>query len=187
MRSWSPAVFIGYNSLNFDETLLRQAFYQNLKPIYLTNTSRNTRADALRLVQAARVYAPSSIIVPTAASGRPTLKLDALAPANGFNHVNAHDALGDVEATIFIARLIRERAPDIWDALMPLAAKPAVVERVLSSEILSLTEYFMGKPHSWLVVGCGQTPSTTPSGAFSICVTIRLIILICPLSSSSRL
>src|SRR5258708_411795 len=92
LRSWSPAVFIGYNSLNFDETLLRQAFYQNLKPTYLTNTNRNTRADVLRLVQAACVYAPNSIIVPTAESGRPTLRLDALAPANGFNHANAHDA-----------------------------------------------------------------------------------------------
>lgn len=158
MRSWSPAVFIGYNSLNFDETLLRQAFYQNLKPIYLTNTNRNTRADALRLAQAAYVYAPNNIVVPTAKSGRPTLKLDALAPANGFNHENAHDALADVEATIFIARLIKERTPEIWATLMPLAAKPAVIERTLSHEILSLTEYFMGKPYSWLVVGCGQNP-----------------------------
>ena len=41
---------------------------------------------------------------------------------------------------------------------MPLAAEPAVIERTFSSEILSLTEYFMGKPYSWLVVGCGQNP-----------------------------
>ena len=65
LEPWSPAVFIGYNSLSFDETLLRQAFFQNLKPIYLTNTNCNTRADVLRLVQAASVYAPDSIIVPT--------------------------------------------------------------------------------------------------------------------------
>jgi exodeoxyribonuclease I len=158
LRSWSPAVFIGYNSLHFDETLLRQAFYQNLKPIYLTNTNRNLRADALRLVQAASVYAPDSVIVPTADTGRRTLKLDALAPANGFNHANAHDAMGDVEATIFIARLVKERAPKIWDALMSMAAKPAVIARTLSGEIFSLTDFFMGKPHSWLVTGCGQNP-----------------------------
>jgi exodeoxyribonuclease-1 len=72
LRSWSPAVFIGYNSLSFDETLLRQAFYQNLNPVYLTNTNHNSRADVLRLVQAASVYAPDSIIVPTAESGKPT-------------------------------------------------------------------------------------------------------------------
>jgi exodeoxyribonuclease I len=158
LRSWSPAAFIGYNSLSFDETLLRQAFYQNLKPIYLTNTNRSTRGDVLRLVQATRVYAPDCIIVPTADSGRPTLRLDALAPANGFNHANAHDAMGDVEATIFMARLIKQRASEIWGTLLPLAAKPAVIERTMSREILSHTEFFMGKPHSWLVVGCGQNP-----------------------------
>jgi exodeoxyribonuclease-1 len=103
LRSWSPAVFIGYNSLDFDEPLLRQAFFQTLKPVYLTNTNRNTRADVVRLVQAASVHAPDSIIVPASASGRPTRRLDTIAPANGFNHENAHDALADVEATIFMS------------------------------------------------------------------------------------
>jgi hypothetical protein len=74
------------NSLEFDERLLRQTFYQNLKPVYLTNTNRNTRADALRLVQAATVYVPDSIIVPVIGEGRQTRRLDAIARANGFNH-----------------------------------------------------------------------------------------------------
>jgi exodeoxyribonuclease I len=158
LRTWSPAIFIGYNSLAFDEMLLRQAFFQNLKPIYLTNTNRNTRGDVLRLVQAASVYAPDSVIVPTADSGKPTRRLDAIAPANGFNQHTAHDALGDVEATIFVARLVKQRAPEIWAALMPLAAKPAVIKRALSSEVLSLTDFYKGMPYSWLVVGCGQNP-----------------------------
>ena len=158
LEPWSPAVFIGYNSLSFDETLLRKAFFQNLKPIYLTNTNRNTRADVLRLVQAASVYAPDSIIVPTTDSGKPTRRLDAIAPANGFDKHNAHDALGDVEATIFMARLIKQRAPEIWAALMPLAAKSTVIERALSNEVLSLTDFYRGVPHSWLVIGCGQNP-----------------------------
>jgi len=34
-----------------------------------------------------------------------------------------HDALGDVKATIFMARLVKQRAPAIWNALMPMAAK----------------------------------------------------------------
>jgi exodeoxyribonuclease-1 len=158
LRSWSPAVFIGYNSLGFDETLLRQAFYQNLKPTYLTNTNGNARADALRLVQAASIYAPHSIIVPLTEEGRPTRRLDTIAPANGYNDHDAHDALGDVEATIYMARLVKQRAPHIWDALMPLATKPAVIQRALSGQLLSLTEFFKGKPYSWLVVGCGQNP-----------------------------
>src|SRR5262249_21658862 len=129
--AWSPATFIGYNSLNFDEVLLRQAFYQNLKPVYLTNTNRNTRADALRVVQAVNIYAPDSIVVPLTDDGRPTRRLEAIASANGFNEHNAHDALGDVEATIFVARLVKQRAPAVWNALMPMAAKPAVIRRAL--------------------------------------------------------
>ena len=31
-KKWSPAIWIGYNSINFDEAFLRQMFYQNLQP-----------------------------------------------------------------------------------------------------------------------------------------------------------
>ena len=138
LRSWSPAVFIGYNSLGFDETLLRQAFFQNLKPVYLTNTNRNTRADTLRLVQAASIYAAGTIVIPVTEDGRLTRRLEAIAPANGFNGHNAHDALGDVEATIYMARLVKQRAPEIWNTMMPLAAKPRVIQRVLSGKFYRL-------------------------------------------------
>ena len=78
-----PATFIGYNSMRFDEELLRQAFYQNLHPPYLTNTGGSTRADALQLVRAAVFLYPGSIIVPMSEKGRPSFRLDMLAPANG--------------------------------------------------------------------------------------------------------
>jgi len=29
---WSPATWTGFNSIHFDEEMLRQAFYQNLQP-----------------------------------------------------------------------------------------------------------------------------------------------------------
>src|ERR1700687_3266619 len=158
LRSWSPAVFIGYNSLGFDEVLLRQAFFQNLKPIYLTNPNHNTRADTYRLIQAACIYAHDSIIVPVTSEGRLTRRLDAIAPANGFNQHNAHDALGDVEATIYMARLIRQRAAKMWAAMMQLSSKAGSIQRAMSGQILSLTEFYHGKPYSWPVVGCGQNP-----------------------------
>src|SRR5262245_43951264 len=92
LERWSPATFVGYNSISFDEKLLRQAFYQNLKPIYLTNTQGNKRADILRLVDAAIVCAPNSIAVPLSEKRRVTRRLDKLAPINGFDHAHAHDA-----------------------------------------------------------------------------------------------
>jgi exodeoxyribonuclease I len=57
LHLWSPALFMGYNSLVFDEHFLRQALYQTLHPPYLTNTNGNSRSDVLRMLQAACVYA----------------------------------------------------------------------------------------------------------------------------------
>jgi exodeoxyribonuclease-1 len=161
LRKWSPATFIGYNTLSYDEPLLRQAFYQTLQPVYLTNTGGNRRADVLRLAQATAVLAPDAMVVPISDKGKPTLKLDMLAPANGFAHENAHDALADVEATIFMARLIRDRAPAIWNALMPLTGKAEVISRALSEGPQCLIEYHMGRPAARAVVGCGQSPDNS--------------------------
>lgn len=158
LRAWSPAIFTGNNTLSFDEPLMRQVLYQTLQPIYLTNTNGNQRADVMRLVQATVTLLPNAIAVPLSEKGRPSLKLDMLAHANGFAHDNAHDAQADVEATIYMARLIRDRAPSVWDSLMLLVDKSEVQARVLSGRPLCLVEYHMGRSKVLPVVGCGQSP-----------------------------
>jgi len=110
LDSWSPATIVGYNSISFDEELLRSAFYQSLLPIYLTNTSGNSRFDILNLARAVHAFAPDTLNWPINEKGKVSFKLDQLAPANGFNHDNAHEAMSDVEATIYVAKLIRDRA-----------------------------------------------------------------------------
>jgi exodeoxyribonuclease I len=169
LRAWSPAIFTGYNTLSFDEPLLRQAFYQTLQPVYLTNTGGNQRADVLRLAQATAALAPNTMAVPISAKGKPTLRLDTLAPANGFAHENAHDALADVEATIYMARLIRDRAPALWSSLLPLVDKGEVAARLRSSKPKCIVEYHMGVPSVRAVVGCGHHPKNpTMQAAFDL-------------------
>jgi exodeoxyribonuclease I len=169
LNAWSPAVFVGYNTLAFDEPLLRQAFFQTLQPIYLTNTNGNKRADVLRLVHTAAVLMPNAIAVPLSDKGKQSFRLDGLAPANGFAHENAHDALADVEATIYMARLVCERAPSVWNALMPLVDKQEVTARVLSDRPNCLVEFFYGQPSVRPVVGCGQSiDNPTMLGVFDL-------------------
>ena len=110
LEEWSPALFIGHNSISFDEHLLRQALYQTLHPPYLTNTHGNGRLDSLAVLRAASFLEPAVLTVPAGEKGRPTFSLDRLAPANGFAHEAAHDAMGDTEATLYLCRLVRERA-----------------------------------------------------------------------------
>ena len=159
--AWSPAVFAGYNSLEFDEDLLRQAFYQSLLPTYLTNTNGNSRLDIMRLALAANEFQPGQIDIPRRADGTAIFKLDRLAPANGFSHPHAHDALADVEATIFLARLIRERVPWLWDHLLKMGVKAEAVRNALSAPVRLYTDFPYNRPNHWLVSAIAADPENS--------------------------
>ena len=162
LLEWSPATFIGYNSISFDEPLLRQAFYQSLYPTYLTNTNGNRRLDALKVVQAASVFAPDALNIPESAKGRQVFKLDQCAPANGFDHANAHDALADVLATVHLCQLVAQRAPEFWQSLLTSSAKASATSFIQDNEVFCFTEFYYGRGYPMLVTSIG----TGDSGSF---------------------
>lgn len=157
LLDWSPAIFVGHNSIAFDEHFLRQSLYQSLQPPYLTNTSGNCRSDSLRIIQAAVALEPGCIEVPTV-NGKRSFKLDQLAPANGFEHSNAHDALADVEATIAVCRLLLERVPEVWSNLCRVSQKQAALDFIASEETICLVETYYGNTYAWIVAPLGRNP-----------------------------
>ncbi|HEY4809171.1 MAG TPA: exonuclease domain-containing protein [Roseiarcus sp.] len=164
LADWSPSIFLGYNSMSFDEELLRQTFYQTLQPIYVTNTNGNTRGDILSLVNASMVVAPTALTIPIGTSGKQTRKLDTLAPANGYAHPKAHDALADVEATIFLAKVIRGAAPAVWEEFIRLRSKPAVIARLSERGPFYQTEFYGTTPAVIPLTGCGTAPGADSLG-----------------------
>lgn len=158
LEEWSPAVFIGYNSIGFDEHLLRQALYQTLHGPYLTNTNGNCRTDSLRIVRAVERFAPGVLAIPTDERGKPVFKLDQLAPANGFDHGAAHDAMADVEATIYLCQLLAERVPGYWSSFVRYAQKAAATEFAFEEDVFSFTDIYFGTLYSFLVTGIGVNP-----------------------------
>ena len=59
---WSPAIFIGYNTIGFDEEFLRRSYFKSLIPeIYQTNTGGNKRLDILNVARGAHFYDKNSI------------------------------------------------------------------------------------------------------------------------------
>ena len=97
-NDWSPAIFIGYNSIDFDEEFLRKTLFKSLHNPYLTQLNGNKRADILSMVRSASLFFPEAIKFSNNEKGNPILKLDQIGPLNNINHL-AHDALGDVIAT----------------------------------------------------------------------------------------
>lgn len=166
LLAWSPALFVAYNSYRFDEHLLRQALYQTLHPCFLTNTGGNVRTDVMRMVQASAIYVPDALAIPADQLGVPSFALARVARANGWLHINAHDAMADAEATIHLCRLIQHRAPDVWSAFMRLSQKAAVLECLGDERVLSLSAIYGSRTYSWLVTALG--PSTANSSEFYV-------------------
>jgi exodeoxyribonuclease-1 len=156
LESWSPALFLGWNSIEFDEKLVRQALYKTLHNPYLTNRAGNSRSDVMRIAQACSLFAANALEFPADDKGQKVFKLDRIAPANGFKHDLAHDAMGDVEATIFLCRRLLKKAPHIWSSFMRFSTKAAVVDYITDERVFCVSDFFFGRPHSCLVTTIGQ-------------------------------
>jgi len=136
--SWGPSVFVGYNSINFDEEILRKSFYRALLPEFLTNTPNNSRADAWLMMVSVANHHPGLLNIGTKMDGSPSFRLVDIARANGISLQRAHNAMSDVKATYELCKLIEEKAPERWSDFMQLSRKPAAQSFLESEEMFCL-------------------------------------------------
>ena len=151
LGSWCPTLFLGFNSLSFDEEFLRQAFYQCLYTPYLTNTQGNARADVLNLCRITAALRPKVIKPAIDENGRTVFKLKALAEANGITVPLSHDAMADVSTTLALCRIIRNDAPEIWSQFLRFSQK-ASVESFITEEDAFLISETIGNRHQTRIV-----------------------------------
>jgi exodeoxyribonuclease-1 len=120
---------VGYNTIRFDDEVSRYTLYRNFydpyEREYKNGNSRWDIIDMLRLTYALR---PEGINWPMREDGLPSFKLESLTEANGIGHASAHDALSDVEATIAVARMVKEKQPKLFEHVLALRSKQAVAK-----------------------------------------------------------
>lgn len=120
----------GWNSLGYDDEIVRFAAWRNLLPPYEREYKRgNARFDLLVAFRFAWATGRrDGIEWPTYEDGSVSLSLGDLAAANGIEDhaATAHDALADVRATIELARLLRRTQPKLWDYAFGLRRKQEV-------------------------------------------------------------
>ncbi len=144
-------VSIGYNSLGFDDEINRFLFWRNfLDPYRHSWQAGCSRWDLLPVVVALwALQAEDRLAWPLREDGTPSFKLPDLSRANHLVHEHAHDALSDVEATIGLARLLREREPRLWAWAFENRGKEKVREA-------------LGKgPVVWVSLRLGRTKACT--------------------------
>ncbi|MDC0525224.1 exonuclease domain-containing protein [Pelagibacteraceae bacterium] len=151
LKRWGKATYIGFNSIEFDEEFLRCTLFQTLEYPYITSTNGNTRGDILSLARAANLYYPKTLKNPINTKGNAVYKLDQMAPMNGIEHGDAaHSAIGDVIATIGIAKLISKKAPNVWKASMLTMDKTQSLELIKKELLFCTNEYFYGKSRPYV-------------------------------------
>ena len=158
LKKWGKATFIGYNSIDFDEEFLRNTLFQTLEYAYLTSTNGNKRGDLLNLARAANLYYPNTLKNSISDKGNAVYKLDQMAPLNGIEHGDAHSAIGDVIATLGIAKIIAKKAPSVWKASLCTTNKEETLKIIKNELYFCTNEYFYGKSRPYVQAYVCQHP-----------------------------
>lgn len=117
----------GYNVIRFDDEFVRHLCWRQLLDPYAREWQHgNQRFDLLDVTRLCHALRPEGIHWPLREDGQTSFRLEHLASANGLPQHHAHDALSDVEATIALARLLRERQPRLYAWARRMADKSQV-------------------------------------------------------------
>ena len=149
-KKWSPAIFLGWSNIGFDDEMIRKEFFRGIRYPYLTNSAPNKRHDGLNIARGA--YAIDSSILKTEINkkGNAVMKLESLARNNGFESSGAHSAIFDAELTTKILGLIKKKQPQTWDALLKTGNRYETEIIIKKENIKTLNEYFYGKSRLYL-------------------------------------
>nr|MDQ3094170.1 exodeoxyribonuclease I [bacterium] len=124
-------IFVGYNSIRFDDKFMSYSNYRSLRDPYdwywRDNRSRWDLLDPIRMMRALR---PDGLEWPFASDGKPTVSLSSMTAVNGIEHSNAHDALADIEALIELAQKFNSSQPKLFKYLLENRGKKQVAEIV---------------------------------------------------------
>lgn len=147
-------IITGFNNARFDDEFIRTTLWRNFYDPYewqwQDGRSRWDLMDVVRMVRAIRPqgikwpFGPArkkglsehgKIVAPKVGDEDPkklvpTNRLELITELNGLSHDNAHDALSDVNATIAVAKLIKDKQPKMFDYLLSMRNKKEVAKLV---------------------------------------------------------
>ena len=131
-------IYTGYNTLSFDEELLRTILYRNLLEPYVTSGKTSRRLDLYPAFQYLNFIKPGIILPAVKMGGKESWRLSEVAEANGFQNANAHDALADTYMTAKLLERFATQSPDVFNEIVSLSNKERVAELIAGSDDYSI-------------------------------------------------
>ena len=122
-------ISLGYNTLGFDDEFLRFSFYRNLLPPYTHQYANQCgRMDLYPITLVYYLFNPDVLSWPQR-DGRVSMKLESLSQENNLATGQAHDAMVDVEATLALAKKLRQKT-EMWEYLEGYFNKQCDLDRL---------------------------------------------------------
>ena len=149
-KKWSPAIFLGWSNIGFDDEMIRKEFFKGIRYPYITNASPNKRHDGINIARAAYAIDKNVLQTEINEKNNPVFKLESLSRMNGFDSSQAHSALFDATLTMKILDLIKKKQPYTWDDFLKTANKSDTETIFKKENIITLNEYFYGKSRLYL-------------------------------------
>lgn len=128
-------IFVGYNSIRFDDEFMRALLYRNLYDPYEWQWQENRgKWDLLDVVRMTRALRPEGITWPFSSNGAKANRLELITAVNNLEHTHAHNAMSDVIASIEVAKLIKKNQPKLFAYLLEIRDKNKVRQLVNSGQ-----------------------------------------------------
>ena len=153
-----PSMFLGYNSINFDEEFLRQGLWENFLYPYVTTTRDNKRGDVLNLVRMAHAQNPDIMKIIQDDDGKFSFKLENISKENNFNILQSHEAISDVIATKKVFEIVKKNAQDIFKDFIDNTDKKKLIEKIKFNEFFCLHANYYGKHFFYLLTHLTDHP-----------------------------
>ena len=151
IRKWTPAIFMGWSNLTFDDPMIQNSFFRGLRYPYMTNSSPNKRHDGLKITQGAYTVDSSILKTENTAKGNPSLSLPSLCRNNGIDSSGSHSALYDSLLVQKILTLIKKKQPETWDLFLRTSSRLDSETILKRDKIFTIQETYYGKYYKFLV------------------------------------
>ena len=151
-KKWSPAIFLGWSNIGFDDEMIRKEFFKGIRYPYITNAAPNKRHDGINIARAAYAIDQSVLKTEINEKNNAVFKLESIARMQGFDSSDAHSALADAEMTAKVLNIVRKKQKNTWGAFLKTANKSDTETIIKKGEIITLNEYYYGRSRLHLVV-----------------------------------
>jgi exodeoxyribonuclease-1 len=141
----ADTIVVGFNNIRFDDEFTRHLLWRNFyEPYEWSYKDGRSKWDLLDVVRMTRALRPDGIKWPVDEKGVATNRLELIAKVNGIDHVKAHDALSDVDALIAVAKIIRDKQPQLYEYLLNMRDKKEV-KKLVNLDIKQPFVYVSGR------------------------------------------